>query len=182
MQNDKHSGGAFGWTVFAILLLACPAALWGRRIQLSDQLPIYDGIRQTASIIFGVIGAWLAIVYQDDLKSVLKDAKASVASEASGEVLRLCAALLWSSVIVCIVLLISFAVPIVKSLHASDGMVETLRSVSFAVLWLMTAGGVLLILLSLAPMDKARRFVQKAHGRREAFNMFTAFGRETDKE
>lgn len=50
-----------GWTLAVAAVLA--GAWFGRKVPFAEQWPMYEGLRTTAAIIFGVIGAWLAIIY-----------------------------------------------------------------------------------------------------------------------
>jgi hypothetical protein len=45
---------------------------FGSKITFTNQWPLYDALRSTASIIFAVIGAWLTILYPDEIKKIFK--------------------------------------------------------------------------------------------------------------
>ena len=68
-----------GW-IFA--LVAVLAGGWfGRNVPFSEQWPMFEALRTTAAIIFGVIGAWLAIIYPERLKLSFKQNKNGTPSE-----------------------------------------------------------------------------------------------------
>ncbi|MFG0315736.1 MAG: hypothetical protein ACF8XB_00580 [Planctomycetota bacterium JB042] len=46
--------------------------VFGAEIPLERQLPLYESLRTTSSIIFGVLGAWIAIVHPEALRELLQ--------------------------------------------------------------------------------------------------------------
>ena len=58
-------------SLIRLLIGVCAGALGfyaGREIGLADQWPYFEALRTTSSIIFGVMGALLAIVYPEVVK------------------------------------------------------------------------------------------------------------------
>lgn len=45
---------------------------FGKNVPFHEQWPLYEALRTTASIIFAVVGAWLAIIYPERLKFSLR--------------------------------------------------------------------------------------------------------------
>lgn len=59
--------------LFIIFLIVSPI-LWffGKDIPFNNQKEIFDSLKNTASIIFAILGAWLAVIYPKDLKLIFK--------------------------------------------------------------------------------------------------------------
>lgn len=59
--------------LFALFFILSPL-LWffDKNIPFSDQKEIFDSLKSSASIIFAIIGAWLAVIYPKDLKLIFK--------------------------------------------------------------------------------------------------------------
>lgn len=55
-----------------LLCLSAIASIAGRDIPVSVQVGILSALFQAASIIFGILGAWLAIVYPQELQNLFK--------------------------------------------------------------------------------------------------------------
>lgn len=49
------------------------ALIYGRNIRFSEQWPLFEALRNTAAIIFAVIGAWAAIIYPERLKIAFEE-------------------------------------------------------------------------------------------------------------
>ena len=47
---------------------------FGNRITLDEQISLIEGVKNSAAILFGVVAAWMALVYPEELKNVLKEA------------------------------------------------------------------------------------------------------------
>ncbi|WP_316154691.1 hypothetical protein [Cupriavidus sp. BIC8F] len=47
--------------------------VYGRNIPFAQQWPLFEALRNTASIIFAVVGAWLAIIYPERLKLTFRE-------------------------------------------------------------------------------------------------------------
>lgn len=62
--------------ILFILFLSISPLLWffGKSIPFEDQIDIFDSLKNSASIIFAILGAWLAVIYPKDLKLIFKTA------------------------------------------------------------------------------------------------------------
>lgn len=58
---------AFGYVTLALIIVI--SLLFGGNIPFKEQLPIYDGLRNTSAIIFAVMGAWISLIYPNKLSS-----------------------------------------------------------------------------------------------------------------
>lgn len=62
--------------ILTILFLIISPLLWfsGKSIPFKDQIDLFDSLKNSASIIFAILGAWLAVIYPKDLKLIFKTA------------------------------------------------------------------------------------------------------------
>lgn len=58
---------------FSAFIIFLPIIIYfGQNIPYEDQSSIFDTLKDTASIIFAILGAWIAIIYPKDLKAIFK--------------------------------------------------------------------------------------------------------------
>src|SRR4051812_7090135 len=53
-----------------VVLLIAASGFFGRSVRVSEQWPVFDGLRTTASIVFTVVGIWLALIYPEVLQAL----------------------------------------------------------------------------------------------------------------
>jgi hypothetical protein len=105
------------------LLFSALVGVAGHSVPATQQLPLFDLLVTTASIVFGVSGAWIALVHRTELES----SKAQ-----SGRFRNLVRAMLASGATIAIVLLVR-ASQAITSTHPWVGQVELpwLRGIAF---------------------------------------------------
>ncbi len=144
----------------AVKLLACIGSLaivilafWlGQRVPFEDQWPLYEAIRTTASIIFAVVGAWLAIIYPDRLKLSFRQPTGAKVSN-GGNMARMFTPIVHSTAILCLVLLIGIIAPLLKRIDFLLAHIEVMRSLSYGTLAILTLWQLWTVVLSLVPAD-----------------------------
>lgn len=139
--------------------------LHGKAIPIADQMPLYEGIRNTAAIIFGVMGAWLAILHPDSLKSIFSSQHATIKKEDTKTIEVLLRPILVSTVILIVVLLLAYLIPLFKTYGFLFSYRDTLRGVSFAILGTLTALQIYTLIISLAPIDWIHRNIFTSQAR-----------------
>ncbi|MDP2504005.1 hypothetical protein BCT47_23045 [Vibrio splendidus] len=128
---------------------------FGGDIPLKSQLPIYDGLRNTAAIIFAIMGAWIALLYPKVLgTSFGKKTDAQV--EELKEIEKLFQPMLYSTLILMLVIIVSFVVPLAKLSPWLISHKEYLRSMSFGALSILTILQFWSLLLTLLPGDAVK--------------------------
>ncbi|MDG9882286.1 hypothetical protein N7650_05500 [Pseudomonas sp. GD04058] len=133
----------------AIVMLA----FWqGSGVPFKDQWPLFEALRATASIIFAVVGAWLAIIYPDRLKLSFRKATTPKPSNGGG-MSRLLTPIVHSTAILCSVLLIGIIAPLLKRFDFLVSHVEIMRSLSYGSLAILTLWQLWTVVLSLVPAD-----------------------------
>jgi len=142
----------------------------GRTIPYSDQYILLDGLRQTASIMFGIFGAWLALVYRRELSHLLVGKKESDVKNEIQEVddsyddfVHVYKGVTFSSLIVAIVLGIGYVAPIVRKMVCCPKIIPVIRGISFSVIGFLTVAQIFVIWLSLSPMVTAFLNMHKAN-------------------
>jgi K+ transporter len=141
--------------VFA-LVAVCAGGWLGRNVPFAEQWPMFEGLRTTAAIIFGVIGAWLAIIYPERLKLSFKPRKDGAPSETG--IGQLFSPVVNSTLILGAILL----------------SVEWCRGISYGVLVALTLFQLWTVLLTLVPANTIKTFVdQEDEGKRALEGLFS---------
>ena len=107
------------WCVLVVLafLNGVLSFLFGGRVSVSEMLPFLDSLLIVASIIFGIVGAWLAIIWQNSTLS---------RQEQHENISYLKKTVFCSFVVISFSLLIRFIYPIIKnSALLSNDIVKT---------------------------------------------------------
>lgn len=128
-------------------------AFWlGQGVPFEDQWPLYEALRTTASIIFAVVGAWLAIIYPDRLKLSFRQPAGNSVSN-GGSMSRMFTPIVHSTAILCLVLLIGIIAPLLKKIDFLLAHIEVMRSLSYGTLAILTLWQLWTVVLSLVPAD-----------------------------
>lgn len=139
----------------ACVLISVPGFWFGRSIPFASQWPIFEGLRTTASIVFAVVGAWMAIAYPERLKLTLRG-ETSPAGPAQ-RMDTLLTPISHSTIILAIILLAGLVAPVAKSFTFVVEHREVFRGISFALVSTLTVWQVCIVLLTLDPADKVKQ-------------------------
>ena len=139
-----------------IVVISAAAALFGREVSFSIQWPLYEALRTTAAIVFGVVGVWIAIVYPATLKRLLNRTTETAQPE-DEELTKLLLPMLYSGLIVAVVLVVGPAAAIARHQPALQAHATLLRGLSFSMLVLLTCAQLWSLLLTLVGPDFALR-------------------------
>ncbi|WP_186044244.1 hypothetical protein [Burkholderia gladioli] len=130
----------------------------GGGIELDKQWPYFEALRTTSSIIFGVMGALLAIVYPEVVKQGFTATKHDDPGSATN--LRLVVdPLAQSALLLLSIVLIGPAFAWVTKTWEKS---EYVQRVSFGVLFMLTSWQVWVLLLVLRPLDLLRSHTERA--------------------
>ncbi|WP_311515290.1 hypothetical protein [Oligella urethralis] len=138
--------------IVCLILLISIAFCYGRYIEFSTQWPLYEALRTTASIIFAVVGAWLAIIYPDRLRFAFRTESKNTDNSAMN-MGKLLSPAIHSTFILCIVLIVGVAAPIFKQFNFFLMHKEIFRGLSYALLVGLTFWQLITIILTLVPAD-----------------------------
>lgn len=158
---------------------------FGRAVPFAEQWPMYEALRTTASIIFAVIGAWMAIIYPERLKLSLRSGEAG-----KGDITgmgKLFTPVVNSTAILCVILMIGAASPLLKRLPLPFGIwhfhVDAMffRGISYAILVALTLWQLWTVALTLIPASKVKSFVDHEDARRRVLDGMTRLNKSQDK-
>lgn len=139
--------------------------IFGGSLAFKDQMPIYDGLKSTASIIFGVMGAWIAIVYPTKLADIFGDKPFNEKKKAIEDIKVLFKPMIYSTVILIIVIAMSFLVPLAKQITCLQQYKEVFRALSFGGIALLSLLQLWSLVLTLIPAASLKEEVDYVHER-----------------
>lgn len=141
----------FSFAGIACVILIAGACVYGNEIPFGQQWPLYEALRNTAAIIFAVVGAWLAIIYPERLK--LSFGEKAKDKSSSGNLRLLLAPAVHSTIILVILLTVGVIAPIVKRIPYALEHLEFFRAASFVLLVVLTLWQVLIVIIAIVPIE-----------------------------
>lgn len=137
----------------AFALGLCAAGFfYGQCISFSNQWPLYEALRNTASIIFAVVGAWLAIVYPDRFRLSLGAGESKAAAPSKSMGLLLLPAV-HSTILLVVLLLAGVMAPILKQMPFALDNLELFRGLSMSFVCALTCWQVVIVIMTLFPAE-----------------------------
>lgn len=175
---------SLGIICFITVSLVIISALLGNNIPIADQLPILRLLVTISSIVFGLMGVWLAVIYADSLETIFDSELKSIEKKESVKNFRyLSKPMIVAAVIIAYVLLFNFLYPL---LHQIEWLIQfnlLIRSISFTIISLLTVAQIWTIIYIFAPAEniknKAEYQVQK-QGRNEQITKNTMSIKKSD--
>lgn len=147
----------FKWLAGVVFAALVALASWrGTHVPFHEQWPLYEALRNTAAIIFAVVGAWLAIVYPERLKLSLRHRAddAAAAHQDGRRVVTLMAPIVHSTFILAAVLLVGIAAPLLRGLPLVVENVAICRGASYGLLTALTLWQLWTVVLTLVPASE----------------------------
>lgn len=153
-----------------VILIAWLGYHFGAPVTLKDQWPLFEALRTTTSIVFGVMGALLALVYPDVVKNALRGGTST--QEDDGGLNRLISPCAHSALLL---ILLVFIAPITAWLATFDVSlfpvdVITFQQCSFSLFCVLSYWQISILLMVLVPFDAlytgVRHSIQRARMRR----------------
>ncbi|EAA5455488.1 hypothetical protein A7G53_00820 [Salmonella enterica] len=153
---------------------------YGRYVPFAQQSPLFEALRTTASIIFAVVGAWMAIIYPERLRFTFKPDSSKTTSMPvnMGKLLH---PAVNSTFILCIVLLVGVLAPLVKQIAFLLPYKEWLRGASFGLLMALTFWQIWTVILTLVPADMIKAKVDHENAKVAGRNSFFSQTQQTNK-
>lgn len=136
------------------------AYYWGRNVTISEQLPLYESLRTTASIIFGVMGAWIALICPDMISTIVT-VYTSSDKETYSRFRLLIKPMQYSTMIIVVILIVNFIVPLGRDIDVLVEYKEIVRGLSYALLCALTLLQIWSILLTFIPNDIVKTHVER---------------------
>lgn len=137
-----------------VVVIAWLGYYFGAPIALKDQWPLYDALRNTTSIVFGIMGALIALVYPDAVKNALRGGQPAQAVDGGlGKLITPCghSALLLIMLVV-LAPVIAWVATFEPATRAAD--ITTLQKVSFSLFCVLSYWQVVILLMVLIPFDE----------------------------
>ncbi|ATH99554.1 hypothetical protein [Alcaligenes faecalis] len=147
------------------------AWVYGQAIPFAEQWPLYEALRNTAAIIFAVVGAWLAIIYPDRLRLSFRESERE-AESVSNLSLLLTPAIMSTGILV-ILLLVGVIAPMLRQVELLYSYLPVMRGASFVLLVFLTLWQVVIVVIAIIPADlllgkeaedKVKHKVQNSYG------------------
>lgn len=140
--------------IVALSIASALGYFFGQKIEFSKQWPMFEALRTTAGIIFGVLGAWLAIIYPRAFtqQSSSETEREMIQAE---KVLatKLLTPIRHSTVVLATVLTLGLLAPILQQVVWLSAYTAQLRGVAFLILTYLTLVQLWTIFLSLFPTE-----------------------------
>jgi hypothetical protein len=144
-----------------VLLAAISGYYFGQDVPMTEQLPIYEGLRNTSAIIFGVMGAWLAILHPSSLKKIFSKEGGSISKDDRATINLLLSPIIISTFILLIVLVVPLLVAASRNIPILVQYSPIFRGISFSVMAVLTILQIWTLILTLVPSDILKRILQK---------------------
>lgn len=145
---------------------------FGASITLTDQWQLFEALRTTTSIAFGIMAALLALVYPDAVKNALRNERRTVA-DSDGGLSTLVSPCAHSAIL--LILLVAIA-PVFAWLRTFDPAVVpahviTIQQACFSLFCVLSYWQIMILLMVLMPFDdlysKVTHGIQRARLRRD---------------
>jgi hypothetical protein len=141
--------------LLALIFAFSALAGWGGRvIPFSEQWPFFEALRTTASIVFAIMGAWVALMYPKALESILKTRTAFTSVEEERVHALMLPVKLSTAVLVAVMVAGPFAAW-AKRLPSLIPFIDWSRGVSFGLLVFLTLAELVAVVLTLWPIHAA---------------------------
>lgn len=145
--------------LLCILVTVC-CYVGGGNIPITEQLPIYESLRNTSAIIFGVMGAWIAILYPNALLKIYGKIEVQEAEQQSKSIRQLISPMILSTIIVSFVLVVSLVAPILRKIQVLIQYKFVVRSLSFSLLGALTFLQLWALVATLVPSDMIHKSIE----------------------
>ncbi len=128
----------------------------GDEVDYHAQRPILVGLRYISGIVFGVVGAWIAIVNPRELRATIRKIPDDLSGASEKMVLfqRLLSAIRYSTAVLIVVLIMTIAEPVAKQSAFLLEHSSFVRRITFSVLGLASAAQLWSILLAVTPSEE----------------------------
>lgn len=131
----------------------------GQTIPFSQQWPLFQGLQQTAGIVFGVIGVWIAIVNPRELRKVFGSMVSDKMERETAKFeykrfQRLLMSMRYSTGVLLIIILVGLFAPIARQVPWLVQHKEIARGLSYGLLGLLAALEIWAILLAVVPGEE----------------------------
>lgn len=146
--------------IVALLLLAA-SFYYGKLIPFAQQWPLFEALRNTAAIIFAVVGAWLAIIYPERLK--FSFGATENRRQSGSNIGLLLTPAVHSTIILVVLLLVGIVAPLLKQVPAIAPYIVTFRGLSFLLLSGLTIWQIIIVVMTIFPAELIKTATDREH-------------------
>ena len=158
-------------TALLLAVVLCIAGfVYGRSVPFEKQWPLFEALRNTAAIIFAVVGAWMAIIYPERLRRSFGRPAKSGPERMSSNIRLLLTPAYHSTAILVILLLLGITVPLVKLLPFAQSHVELFRGCSYCLLVALTCWQATIVVLAMYPGEAVQANVDRESAHQETLD------------
>lgn len=133
------------------------ASYFGTEITIKKQLEVYSSLKDISTVIFGVMGAWIAIVYPNALKNIFS--KSYSLDQVNSSLKKIFFPMRVATIIVMFSLVQEWCAPIFYKVQVFRDNPEMVRLASFLLLTVLVILLLWSLLLTLLPMEDAEQEV-----------------------
>lgn len=156
------------YLVFILISIVLIVSRFGGSVVIDKQIGLLSAMKDVATIIFGVMGAWIAILYPERLSSVYKDDGKSELKNFD----KLISPMISSTGIIAYSLMFVVMRPIIRDIAILHDYMIMCRSVSYAIIVFLSLSLLWSLIASLWPMDNIRRILQKRETEQQNRKMY----------
>ena len=159
-----------GYIILGIVaVLGCAVGAWvGENVAFAQQIELLRELREVSTIIFGIVGAWAAIVYPGELKQKLRPTEVTTLDpDQLANFRSLMRCLIFSALVVVAVLLIQYVGVALRPTQLVQQYSGWLRRIYFGMTCLLGVAQLWVILLMLIPINSADADVRLAQETQE---------------
>lgn len=162
-----------------LALIGMGLGVWGGDVSFADQNESFRDLRNTAGIVFGVIGVWIALVIPKGLESIFRK-DVIVDRGTYRQISHLLIPMRISMAVLVLALLFSWLGPLARaSFEASHGW---MRHVSFGVLGACTLLEGFAVIYAVAPAEVAGQHARIKHKNQQEVENMRSYGSRDPKE
>ncbi len=169
--------------IFVLVIVATSmvcAFIYGRGIPFADQKPILDTLVSVSAIVFGVMGAWIALVYPKGLTGLFT--KSLPDADQYKRVKRLFSPMKYATIIIAYALVLQVIVPILKQVPKAAGHYGFGRGLSLALLVGLIGLQLWTLFVTLAPIDEAEEHLEIGTAAQKGIDRRTARVQERSED
>lgn len=166
-------------TFFGSIVVAVTGFYFGGDIPFDEQWQLYESLRTTSAIIFAVIGAWLTIIYPDELKKIFVVKKE--AEERRPESIELLVSNIRYSTLILITILIVGVVGQILRHSSLQQYFSFFRSLSFSLLLVLTFLQIWTLLMTLAQAELAKEKITNEKSKQMRTSNFFSIAQKKSK-
>ena len=137
----------------------------GSDIHYSDQKGIFDGLRDMSAIIFGIMGAWIAVLHPDLLTQLVKPETIQDGSIPDSR--HLITPMIYAALSLAIIMTVGMLAPLVYRFRILYEHLEIVRGISFSIAGVLSVLLIWSLILSFVPYAKAKMFHDLAVARKK---------------